>query len=86
MALTVGAPGGIETQLVLDRMINSPGVHSPCTKEGLGLVEQRVNEMHDFLRPASMARYNHCLKNQGACDCAIMEVVVELGLHAVGKN
>jgi spermidine synthase / saccharopine dehydrogenase (NADP+, L-glutamate-forming) len=52
MALTVGVPCGIATQLVLDGVINTPGVHAPYTKEiceplralvekeGLGLVER----------------------------------------------
>jgi len=52
MALTVGLPCGIATQLVLDGVINTPGVHAPYTKEmcdpiremleseGLGLIER----------------------------------------------
>jgi len=52
MALTVGLPCGIATQLVLDGVINTPGVLTPYTKEicepirtaledeGLGLVER----------------------------------------------
>ncbi|KAF8435459.1 Saccharopine dehydrogenase-domain-containing protein [Boletus edulis BED1] len=52
MALTVGLPCGIATQLVLDGVINTPGVLAPYTKEicepirvvlereGLGLVER----------------------------------------------
>lgn len=52
MALTVGVPCGIATQLVLDGVINTPGVLQPYTKEicepiraileseGLGLVER----------------------------------------------
>jgi len=51
MAVTVGVPCGIATQLVLDGVINKPGVHAPYTKElcdpiidllekeGLGMVE-----------------------------------------------
>jgi len=50
MALTVGLPCGIATQLVLDGVLNTPGVHAPYSKEvceairkvleseGLGLV------------------------------------------------
>lgn len=52
MALTVGVPCGIATQLVLDGVIHTPGVLAPYTKEicepiraileseGLGLVER----------------------------------------------
>lgn len=52
MALTVGVPCGIATQLVLDGVIDTPGVLQPYTKEicdpiravleseGLGLVER----------------------------------------------
>ncbi|EGN97653.1 hypothetical protein SERLA73DRAFT_92863 [Serpula lacrymans var. lacrymans S7.3] len=52
MALTVGVPCGIATQLVLDGVFTTPGVHAPYTKdicdpirailekEGLGLVEK----------------------------------------------
>ncbi|KAH0835435.1 Saccharopine dehydrogenase-domain-containing protein [Lanmaoa asiatica] len=52
MALTVGLPCGIATQLILDGVINTPGVLAPYTKEicepiraileseGLGLVER----------------------------------------------
>jgi spermidine synthase len=52
MALTVGLPCGIATQLVLDGVLKTPGVHTPYTKEicdpirkileqeGLGLVEK----------------------------------------------
>ncbi|KAH8091821.1 saccharopine dehydrogenase [Cristinia sonorae] len=52
MALTVGVPCGIATQLVLDGVINTPGVLAPYTKEicdpireileseGLGMVEK----------------------------------------------
>ncbi|KII84986.1 hypothetical protein PLICRDRAFT_117231 [Plicaturopsis crispa FD-325 SS-3] len=52
MALTVGLPCGIATQLVLDGVFKTPGVHAPYTKEicepirlileseGLGLVEK----------------------------------------------
>ncbi|KAG5644355.1 hypothetical protein DXG03_008652 [Asterophora parasitica] len=52
MALTVGLPCGIATQLVLDGVLNTPGVQAPYTKEicdpirevlereGLGLVEK----------------------------------------------
>ncbi|KAH7914879.1 Saccharopine dehydrogenase-domain-containing protein [Hygrophoropsis aurantiaca] len=52
MALTVGVPCGIATQLVLDGVFKTPGVHAPYTKEicdpiramleseGLGLVER----------------------------------------------
>ncbi|KAI6008858.1 Saccharopine dehydrogenase-domain-containing protein [Pisolithus orientalis] len=52
MAVTVGVPCGIATQLVLDGVINTPGVLAPYTKEicepiraileseGLGLVER----------------------------------------------
>jgi spermidine synthase / saccharopine dehydrogenase (NADP+, L-glutamate-forming) len=52
MALTVGLPCGIATQLVLDGVINKPGVHAPYSKElcdplreileaeGLGMVER----------------------------------------------
>lgn len=52
MALTVGLPCGIATQLVLDGVINTPGVLAPYTKEicdpirkvleaeGLGLSEK----------------------------------------------
>ena len=52
MALTVGLPCGIATQLVLDGVISTPGVLAPYTKEicdpirkileseGLGLVEK----------------------------------------------
>jgi saccharopine dehydrogenase-like NADP-dependent oxidoreductase len=54
MAITVGVPCGIATQLVLDGVINTPGVLAPYTKElcdpiiellekeGLGMVEARV--------------------------------------------
>ena len=52
MALTVGLPCGIATQLVLDGILAQPGVHVPYTqeicdpirnvleKEGLGMVER----------------------------------------------
>lgn len=52
MALTVGLPCGIATQLVLDGVLKEPGVHAPYTpevcepirkvleEEGLGLVEK----------------------------------------------
>jgi saccharopine dehydrogenase-like NADP-dependent oxidoreductase len=52
MALTVGVPCGIATQLVLDGVISATGVQAPYTKEicdpirerveaeGLGLVER----------------------------------------------
>ena len=52
MAVTVGVPCGIATQLVLDGVLNTPGVHAPYTKEicdpiravlereGLGLIER----------------------------------------------
>jgi len=52
MALTVGLPAGIATQLVLDGVLSTPGVQAPYTKEicdpirkileeeGLGLVER----------------------------------------------
>lgn len=52
MALTVGLPCGIATQLVLDGVLKEPGVHAPYTPEfcdplrkvleaeGLGLVEK----------------------------------------------
>ena len=52
MALTVGLPCGIATQLVLDGVLSAPGVQVPYTKEicdpireilekeGLGLVER----------------------------------------------
>ena len=33
MALTVGLPCGIATQLVLDGVLNTPGVHAPYSKE-----------------------------------------------------
>lgn len=33
MALTVGVPCGIAVQLVLDGVINTPGVLAPYTKE-----------------------------------------------------
>jgi len=54
MAVTVGVPCGIATQLVLDGVLNKPGVQAPYTKdvcdpliellekEGLGMVEARV--------------------------------------------
>lgn len=52
MALTVGLPCGIATQLVLDGVLNTPGVQAPYTKEicdpirkileseGVGMVEK----------------------------------------------
>ena len=52
MALTVGLPCGIATQLVLDGVLNKPGVHAPYTpeicepiravleSEGLGMIEK----------------------------------------------
>ncbi|TDL18496.1 saccharopine dehydrogenase [Rickenella mellea] len=52
MALTVGVPCGIATQLILDGVLNKPGVHAPYSKdicdpirklveaEGLGMVER----------------------------------------------
>lgn len=52
MALTVGLPCGIATQLVLDGVLKTPGVHAPYSKEicdpirekleseGLGLTER----------------------------------------------
>ena len=52
MALTVGLPCGIATQLVLDGKLAQPGVHAPYAreicepirevleKEGLGMVER----------------------------------------------
>ena len=54
MALTVGVPCGIVTQLVLDGVLNTPGVHAPYSKEicdpirailereGLGLIEKAL--------------------------------------------
>ena len=54
MALTVGVPCGIATQLVLDGVLNTPGVHAPYSKEicdpirailereGLGLIEKAL--------------------------------------------
>jgi spermidine synthase / saccharopine dehydrogenase (NADP+, L-glutamate-forming) len=54
MALTVGLPCGIATQLVLDGVLNKPGVHAPYSKdvcdplrkvlekEGVGLVEKAL--------------------------------------------
>lgn len=54
MALTVGVPCGIATQLVLDGVISTPGIHAPYTKEicepiralvekeGLGLTERTL--------------------------------------------
>lgn len=54
MAATVGIPCGIAIQLVLDGVINKPGVHAPYTrelcdpiielleKEGIGMIEARV--------------------------------------------
>jgi hypothetical protein len=54
MALTVGVPCGIATQLVLDGVLKEPGVHAPydpevCEKlrkvlemEGLGMVERAL--------------------------------------------
>ena len=52
MALTVGVPCGIATQLVLDGVLNQPGIQAPYSKEicdpirevlekeGLGLIEK----------------------------------------------
>jgi spermidine synthase len=52
MALTVGVPCGIATQLVLDGVLKEPGVHAPydpevcetlrkvLEMEGLGMVEK----------------------------------------------
>jgi hypothetical protein len=52
MALTVGLPCGIATQLMLDGVLSGPGVHAPYSKdvcdairtvlerEGLGLIEK----------------------------------------------
>lgn len=52
MALTVGLPCGIATQLVLDGVLSATGVHAPYAKEicdpirnileseGLGMVEK----------------------------------------------
>ena len=52
MALTVGLPCGIATQLVLDGVLSTPGVQAPYSKEicdpireileqqGMGLVEK----------------------------------------------
>ena len=54
MALTVGMPCGIASQLVLDGVLKTPGVHAPYSKEicdpirvilekeGLGLVEKAL--------------------------------------------
>jgi spermidine synthase / saccharopine dehydrogenase (NADP+, L-glutamate-forming) len=54
MALTVGLPCGIATQLILDGVLNTPGVHVPYSKEicdpirkileseGLGMVEKAL--------------------------------------------
>lgn len=54
MALTVGIPCGIATQLVLDGILKEPGVHAPYTPEvcepllkvleaeGLGLIERAL--------------------------------------------
>jgi spermidine synthase len=54
MALTVGLPCGIATQLVLDGVLNKPGVQAPYSKdvcdplrevlelEGVGLVEKAL--------------------------------------------
>ena len=52
MALTVGLPAGIATQLILDGVLSTPGVQAPYSKEicdpireilereGLGLIEK----------------------------------------------
>jgi hypothetical protein len=54
MALTVGMPCGIASQLVLDGVLKTPGVHAPYSKEicdpirvilekeGLGLIEKAL--------------------------------------------
>lgn len=54
MARTVGIPCGIATQLVLDGVLSTPGVHAPYSKEfcdplreqlekeGLGLIEKTL--------------------------------------------
>jgi len=54
MALTVGVPCGIATQLILDGVLKKPGVHAPYTPdvcdplrkeleaEGLGLIERTL--------------------------------------------
>jgi spermidine synthase len=54
MATTVGVPCGIATQLVLDGVINTPGVLAPYTpeicdpirkileEEGLGMIEKTL--------------------------------------------
>lgn len=54
MALTVGVPCGIAVQLILDGVLDEPGVHAPYTKricdplreavekEGLGLIERTL--------------------------------------------
>jgi spermidine synthase len=54
MALTVGLPCGIATQLVLDGVLKEPGVHAPYTPEvceplrrvleaeGIGLIEKAL--------------------------------------------
>jgi len=54
MALTVGLPCGIASQLVLDGVLKTPGLHAPYTKdicdpirkvlesEGIGLIERTL--------------------------------------------
>lgn len=42
MALTVGIPCGIASQLVLDGKISEPGVHAPYSREMCDLLRKEV--------------------------------------------
>lgn len=42
MALTVGLPCGIATQLILDGVLNMKGVHAPYTKEICDPIRERL--------------------------------------------
>jgi spermidine synthase / saccharopine dehydrogenase (NADP+, L-glutamate-forming) len=44
MALTVGVPCGIASQLVLDGVLNTPGVHAPYTKELCDIIRLALEE------------------------------------------
>jgi saccharopine dehydrogenase-like NADP-dependent oxidoreductase len=44
MAFTVGLPCGIATQLVLDGVLKTPGVHAPYTKEICDPIRERLEK------------------------------------------
>jgi len=44
MAVTVGVPCGIAVQLILDGVINTPGILAPYTKEIVEPIRAKVEE------------------------------------------